>query len=149
MCPFEKIENLLNNFRKKKFQKFSDRSEIFFCFSIHKKLNKSFSFGSLKNLLFLFSQKDTHTAFSFLFPSVLLSCYHHLKAKLGMYFAPSIFEDFRMVCPSFQSFPKKMVDFKNEVKNIQVTPFENAQRWMGKNTFHFLLLNDDNMIGEH
>ena len=29
------------------------------------------------------------------------------------------------------------------------TPFENAQRWMGKNTFHFLLLNDDNMIGEH
>ena len=31
----------------------------------------------------------------------------------------------------------------------QSTPFENAQRWMGKNTFHFLLLNDDNMIGEH
>ena len=30
----------------------------------------------------------------------------------------------------------------------QGTPFENAQRWMGKNTFHFLLLNDDNMIGE-
>ena len=30
-----------------------------------------------------------------------------------------------------------------------ITPFENAQRWMGKNTFHFLLLNDDNMIGEH
>ena len=29
------------------------------------------------------------------------------------------------------------------------TPFENAQRWMGKNTFHFLLLNEDNMIGEH
>ena len=45
-----------------------------------------------------FSQKDIHTAFSFLFSSVLLSCYHHLKAKLGMYFAPSIFEDFRMVC---------------------------------------------------
>ena len=38
-----------------------------------------------------------YLAFSFLFPSVLLSCYHHLKAKLGMYFAPSIFEDFRMV----------------------------------------------------
>ena len=36
-------------------------------------------------------------AFSFLFPSVLLSCYHHLKAKLGMYFCPSIFEHFRMV----------------------------------------------------
>ena len=29
------------------------------------------------------------------------------------------------------------------------TPFENAQRWMGKNTFQILLLNDDNMIGEH
>ena len=29
------------------------------------------------------------------------------------------------------------------------TPFENAQRWMGKNTFPILLLNDDNMIGEH
>ena len=52
---------------------------------------------SLKKLLFHFSQKDIHTAFSFLFSSVLLSCYHHLKAKLGMYFAPSIFEDFRMV----------------------------------------------------
>ena len=32
---------------------------------------------------------------------------------------------------------------------FDLTPFENAQRWMGKNTFHFLLLNDDNMIGEH
>ena len=32
---------------------------------------------------------------------------------------------------------------------FSITPFENAQRWMGKNTFHFLLLNDDNMIGEH
>ena len=28
------------------------------------------------------------------------------------------------------------------------TPFENAQRWMGKNTLPILLLNDDNMIGE-
>ena len=28
------------------------------------------------------------------------------------------------------------------------TPFENAQRWMDKNTFNFLLLNDDNMLGE-
>ena len=28
-----------------------------------------------------------------------------------------------------------------------LTPFENAQRWMGKNTFPILLLNDDNMIG--
>ena len=29
-----------------------------------------------------------------------------------------------------------------------ITPFEKAQRWMGKNTFPILLLND-NMIGEH
>ena len=34
-------------------------------------------------------------------------------------------------------------------KCIPFTPFENAQRWMGKNTFPILLLNDDNMIGEH
>ena len=33
--------------------------------------------------------------------------------------------------------------------SAKLTPFENAQRWTGKNTFHFLLLNDDNMIGEH
>ena len=31
MCPFEKIENLLNNFRIFFFQKFSDRSAFFFC----------------------------------------------------------------------------------------------------------------------
>ena len=96
---------LLSKFSKKIFL---DHSEIFFCFPIHKKLNKSCSLNkiflflkkkvvSLKKLLFHFSQKDIHTAFSFLFSSVLLSCYHHLKAKLGMYFAPSIFEDFRMV----------------------------------------------------
>ena len=54
--------------------------------------------GSLKKLLFLFSQKDTYLAFQFLSPSVLLSCYHHLKAKNGTYFCPSIFEHFRMVC---------------------------------------------------
>ena len=38
-----------------------------------------------------FSQKDTHTAFSFLFFSVLLSCQHHLKGKFGMYFAQPSF----------------------------------------------------------
>ena len=32
---------------------------------------------------------------------------------------------------------------------VLLTPFENAQRWMGKNTFPILLLNDDKMIGEH
>ena len=35
------------------------------------------------------------------------------------------------------------------ISGIKWTPFENAQRWMGKNTFPNLLLNDDNMIGEH
>ena len=30
-------------------------------------------------------------------------------------------------------------------KATYVTPFENAQRWMGKNLFHFLLLNDDDI----
>ena len=29
------------------------------------------------------------------------------------------------------------------------TPFENAQRWMGKNTFPILLFNNDNMLAEH
>ena len=33
-----------------------------------------------------FSQKDTHTAFSFLFSSVLLKCWYHSKGKFGMYF---------------------------------------------------------------
>ena len=33
--------------------------------------------------------------------------------------------------------------------NYWFTPFENPQRWMGQNTFPILLLNDDNMIGEH
>ena len=33
--------------------------------------------------------------------------------------------------------------------NVYITPFENPQRWMGQNTFPILLLNDDNMIGEH
>ena len=32
---------------------------------------------------------------------------------------------------------------------LLLTPFENPQRWMGQNTFPILLLNDDNMIGEH
>ena len=90
------------------FLNFSDHSEIFFCFTIHKKLNKTCSLDnfflflkkkvvSQKKIIFLFSHKDTYLAFSFLFPSVLLSCYHHLKAKNGMYFWPSIFEHFRMV----------------------------------------------------
>ena len=41
------------NFKNKKFQKISDHSEIFFCFSIHKKLNKSCSLDKL----FLFLKK--------------------------------------------------------------------------------------------
>ena len=38
-----------------------------------------------------FSQKDIHAAFPFLFPSVLLTCWHHLKANFGMYFAQLYF----------------------------------------------------------
>ena len=34
-------------------------------------------------------------------------------------------------------------DIKYSMYKNKVTPFENAQRWTGKNTFHFLLLNDD------
>ena len=41
----------LTDFEKKKIQNFSDHSEIFFCFPIHKKLNKSCSLD--KNFLFL------------------------------------------------------------------------------------------------
>ena len=65
------FENLLNNFRKKKNLNFSDHSEIFFCFPIHKKLNKSCSLkknflflkkkvGSLKKTSFSFFLKRTH-----------------------------------------------------------------------------------------
>ena len=54
------------------------------------------SFFKIQNLCqFLakseFSQKDIHRAFSNLYPSVLLSCQHHLKAKFRMYFAQPSF----------------------------------------------------------
>ena len=39
--------------------------------------------------------------------------------------------------------------WKHTETMTEITLFENAQRWMGKNTFPILLLNDDNMIGEH
>ena len=38
-----------------------------------------------------FFQKDTYLAFSFLFPSVLLSCRHYFKVKLRMCFAQPSF----------------------------------------------------------
>ena len=41
-----------------------------------------------------FSQNDTYLAFSFLFPSVLLSCQHHLKAKFLMYLSQPSFDIF-------------------------------------------------------
>jgi hypothetical protein len=66
MCPFEKKEK-----------------EVFFRLPTFFFRNKKFF---SKEQLFLFSQKDTYLAFQFLSPSVLLSCYHHLKAKNGMYF---------------------------------------------------------------
>ena len=43
MCPFEKIENLLNNFRKKVFFKNLQIAPLFFCLTTHKELNKSCS----------------------------------------------------------------------------------------------------------
>ena len=54
------------------------------------------SFFKIQNLCqFLakseFSQKDIHRAFSNLYPSVLRSCQHHLKAKFRMYFAQASF----------------------------------------------------------
>ena len=45
----------------------------------------------------------------------------------------------------------KLLFFQNSfgISLKTYTPFENPQRWMGQNTFPILLLNDDNMIGEH
>ena len=52
---------------------------------------------------------------------------------------------------SMQIFERSSTNMPSNMfqKERMLTPFENAQRWMGKNTFHFLLINDDNMIGEH
>ena len=59
------FENLLSNFRKEKIQKFSDRSEMLFCITVHKTLNKSCSL----NKIFLFLKKKVvslkKTSFSF------------------------------------------------------------------------------------
>ena len=99
---------------------------------IHKKLNKSCSLAKFfflekkmlveKKLLFRFSQKDTYLKFSFLFPSVLLSCYHHWKANLGMYFCPSIFEHFRMVCiiGTLMMLALKKINYKASIIGILI-----------------------------
>ena len=42
-----------------------------------------------------------------------------------------------------------IVEGAGKFSKILITPFENPQRWIGQNTFPILLLNDDNMIGEH
>ena len=52
-------------------------------------------------------------------------------------------------CPGILGMCIAQLGYRGCHASMQGTPFENAQRWMGKNTFHFLLLNDDNMIGEH
>ena len=47
---------------------------------------------------------------------------------------------------------KKMTESLTEIPSPESrwdTPFENTQRWMDKNTFPILLLNDEYMIGEH
>ena len=56
-----------------------------------------------------FSQKDTYLALSFLFNTVLLSCYHHLKAKFGNYFAlASISMHFWMVWEALENGKQRM-----------------------------------------
>jgi hypothetical protein len=45
-----------------------------------------------------FSKKVFHRQYFFLFPYVLLTCYHHLRAKLGMYITLCIFLNFWQVC---------------------------------------------------
>ena len=91
MCPFEKIENLLNNFRKKNFV------QLMYCKTKTKKNGAIQKIVSPKKTYFSFFSKGHSVSISFLFPSVVLSCYYHLKAILGMYLCPSIFEHFGMV----------------------------------------------------
>ena len=62
------------------------------------------------------------------------SCHAHFSSTSGLL----------LLCTVLHYFPKVFIH-----QFTQGTPFENAQRWMGKNTFPILLLNDDNMIGEH
>ena len=51
-----------------------------------------------------FSKKAFRRQYFFLFTYVLLTCYHHLRAKLGMYIALCIFLNFWQVCSSIQPF---------------------------------------------
>ena len=48
-----------------------------------------------------FSKKAFRRQYFFLFIYVLLTCYHHLRAKLGMYIALCILLNFWQVCVSF------------------------------------------------
>ena len=47
-----------------------------------------------------------------------------------------------------EQYSNKNEQYNKLFQNCIITPFENAQRWMGQNTFQILLLNVDNMIGE-
>ena len=74
--------------KNKKFQKFSDRSKFFFCFTIHKKLNKS----CFLEKLFLFLKKKIvslkKTSFEILWSEVWKGGFQLMLilGLLGMYF---------------------------------------------------------------
>ena len=51
-----------------------------------------------------FSKKAFRRQYFFLFTYVLLTCYHHLIAKLGMYIAMCIFLNFWQVCNAYPIF---------------------------------------------
>jgi hypothetical protein len=57
--------------------------------------NPGFASVKVQNVDFL--KKPSVDNMFFLFPYFLLTCYHHLRAKLGMYIALCIFLNFRQV----------------------------------------------------
>ena len=92
-----------------------------------------------------FSKKAFRRQYFFLFPYVLLTCYHHLRAKLGMYIALCIFLNFWQVWAELGSqelyskltsiFPWKTHDsFKiniqkmNEIRKSWAPLFSNQKR---------------------
>ena len=85
--------------KKKNFQNFSDRSEIFFCFTILKKLNKSCSLeknflflkkkvGSLKKTSFSFFSKGHIFGISILVSQCSPIMLSSFKSKIGNVFLP-------------------------------------------------------------
>ena len=58
-----------------------------------------------------FSKKAFRRQNFFLFPYVLLACYHHLRVKLGMYISQCVFLNFWQVC-NFLIFLKSILQIK-------------------------------------